>query len=126
MLAVIESGMSTKPSTRKGSFMESSSLSASSSGPAASDSPSARIANSSPRSPDGVARPEHTREARGHRLQQLVPGLLSSLSLTSGSVQIDEEGGDEEVIPLRSQQHLLETVSDESPIRRHVRKSCPV
>jgi len=37
-------------------------------------------------------------------------------------VQIDEEGGDEEVIPLRSQQHLLETVSDESPIRETCQK----
>jgi len=53
--------------------------SASSSGPAASDSPSARIANSSaPGSPDGVRSPgAHSVRRAGHRLQQLVPGLLS-------------------------------------------------
>ena len=90
---------------RKGSFKASSSLSASSSGPPESDSPSARMANSSP-----LGRPIVS-QARSTPMRRPATAFKSSSPaswprlLVDGPevVQVDEEGGDEVVVALGAQ-----------------------
>ena len=54
----------------------------------------------------------------GHGLQQFVSGLLPKVLVDGPEVvQVDDVGGNKEVIAVRSEQHLLETVTDEQAIR---------
>ena len=75
--------------------------------------------------PDRVGLAHDRVEPRGDRAQQIVAGGVAQRVVDRLEVvEIDEQRGDRRLLAAGADQHLLEAVEDQRPVRESVRPSC--